>query len=146
MFRRRVVGENASAIDAADAGQIDVHQDDIRTRPANGNRLMPSRALSSRISGLRAMILDQHQVRGCPRHKAASQLRADFNRKLGNAMIPPVARSCGSAVSVQFDPEHAAFATVLSSPIDPHPSTSRLATTRPMPVPFLDVAPPVRGD
>ncbi len=34
MGGRRVVGQNSQRLDAADAGQVDVHQDDIRQRGA----------------------------------------------------------------------------------------------------------------
>ena len=131
--------------DAADAGQIDVHQDDIRPRGARNldAAVAVHRAQQADFGPPRDELLDQHHIRRvvldieqCAQRRVSVRSALDHGRDFGAWTASLALSRRGSSIQNTLP-----FPTVLSTPMAPPiNSTSRLLTTRPMPVPSSALA------
>ena len=102
-------------LDAADAGQVDVHQDHVRQVGAGelDAEVAVGRAQQAQVGPARDQLLDQLQVgrivldieQRAQRRAVGQPAAVAAARRLGL-----VAASCGAAGQAQLDPEHAAHA------------------------------------
>ena len=105
--------QDLQRLDAADAGQVDVHQDDVRQRGARNldAAIAVPRAQQADVGPARDEILDQHQVgRIVLDVEQGAQLRVGL--RLAPARQPrarPRRRQLRFGRQVQLDPEHAAL-------------------------------------
>ena len=144
--RRRVGAQDLHGLDPADAGQVDVHQDHVRLIGARklDAEIAIRRAQQAQVGAARDELLDQFQVGRVVFHveqraqrRAVRHLRPRQRRTLGLREWQAAVRSSGSIRSRTRCPRP----TVLSTPmVPPISSTSRLVTTRPMPVPSSALA------
>ena len=132
---------------AADAGQIDVHQDHIGpvdARAISMPQIPVHRAQQANIGAARdESARPASDSPDCPRHRAgcaAARRAAHALGRLPRLRLLPAA-SCGSAAEFSSNQNTLPTPTVLSTPMTPPiSSTSRLLTTRPMPVPSSPLA------
>ena len=128
-------------LDAADAGQVDVHQDHLRLIGARelDAEVAVRGAQQAQVGAARDELLDQLQVgrivfdveQGAQRRAVGACGRTAAPRRSASR-----AASCGAAVRLSSIQNTLPTPTVLSTPMAPPiSSTSRLVTTRPMPVP-----------
>ena len=140
MRRRRVGAQDFHGLDSADAGQVDVHQDHLRLIGARelDAEIAVGRAQQAQVGAAGDELLDQLQVgrvvfdveqraqRGAVRRRGPRQRRA-----LGFRDCKLRRRRQRNSIQNTLPTP-----TVLSAPmVPPISSTSRLVTTRPMPVP-----------
>src|SRR5450830_1747962 len=140
--RQRIDAQQAQHLGAADAGQVDIHQDQVglvlaRQRDAE---VAIDGAEHAQVAAAGDQLLDQDQVGRIVlhvQHLAARRIERRISRWLP-AHIPACSPSCSSgadeaANSIQ---NSVLTPTSLSTPsVPPISSTSCLVTTRPMPVP-----------
>jgi len=108
--RQRIAGENAERRDAADAGQVDVHQDDVgqrRVRDLYALRCV-HRGEQTDVGPARQQLADQQQVgRVVIDAENGALLRAVFGGG-GRSEVDLIKRQFDGLSSGQLDPEYAA--------------------------------------
>src|ERR1039458_6634476 len=122
---RRVIAKNSEGFDAADARQIDVHQDHFRLVRARqpDTQISVCRSQQAHIRAARDELLDQHEVSRVVLHiEQRAQRRAVLDLRVWTCRgFGSVNGKLWRGSRVQFEPEHAALSdNAVHTDLAPH--------------------------